>query len=141
MASLYNGSMDITNIMSSQIVTVEMDDKLEVVKDIFDHTQFHHLLVIDNNKLCGIISDRDLLKALSPNIGTLAESSNDLSSLNKRTHQIMTRNPVVIHDNANVNEAIILFNKHKLSCFPVINQKQNPVGILSWRDVFKALER
>ncbi|MFK7794796.1 MAG: CBS domain-containing protein [Gammaproteobacteria bacterium] len=132
--------MNIANIMSNQIVTVEMDDSLSVVKDIFDHTKFHHLLVIDSNKLSGIISDRDLLKAISPNIGTLAESSNDLCSLNKKAHQIMTRNPVAIHEEATMNEAIILFNKHKLSCFPVINKKQNPVGILSWRDIFKSLE-
>jgi acetoin utilization protein AcuB len=127
--------------MSSKIVTVEMDDTLKVVKDIFDHTQFHHLLVIDDNKLCGIISDRDLLKTLSPNLGTLAESIHDSSSLSKKAHQIMTRHPEVISNKASINEAVILFNKHKLSCFPVVNEKHNPVGILSWRDIFKALER
>lgn len=127
--------------MSSNIVTVEMDDTLKIVKEIFDHTQFHHLLVVDANKLCGIISDRDLLKSLSPNLGTLAESSNDLSSLNKKAHQIMSRHPITIDADASINTAIILFNKHKLSCFPVINAQHNPVGILSWRDIFKALEK
>lgn len=52
--------MKINSLMSSNIVTVEMDDTLKIVKEIFDHTQFHHLLVVDANKLCGIISDRDL---------------------------------------------------------------------------------
>ena len=133
--------MNITNIMSSRIVTIEMDDTLKSVKEIFDNTQFHHLLVISNNKLCGIISDKDLLKTLSPNLGTLAESTNDLLSLNKKAHQIMTRHLISINDKAAINEAIMLFNKHNLSCFPVIDGKNNPVGILSWRDIFKALER
>ena len=133
--------MKINSLMSSNIVTVEMDDTLKTVKEIFDHTQFHHLLVVDANKLCGIISDRDLLKSLSPNLGTLAESSNDLSSLNKKAHQIMSRHPITIDADASINTAIILFNKHKLSCFPVINAQHNPVGILSWRDIFKALEK
>lgn len=127
--------------MSSNIVTVEMDDTLKMIKEIFDHTQFHHLLVVDANNLCGIISDRDLLKSLSPNLGTLAESTNDLSSLNKKAHQVMSRHPITIDENASINAAIILFNKHKLSCFPVINAQHNPVGILSWRDIFKALEK
>jgi len=134
-------SMDITSIMSSRIVTVEMDDTLKTVKHLFDNTQFHHLLVIDDNKLCGIISDRDLLKTLSPNLGTLAESTNDLSSLNKKAHQIMARHPVAINHKATVNEAIILFNQHKFSCFPVVDEKNTPLGILSWRDIFKILER
>lgn len=139
--TLYTNSMKINSLMSSNIVTVEMDDTLKIVKEIFDHTQFHHLLVVDANKLCGIISDRDLLKSLSPNLGTLAESSNDLSSLNKKAHQIMSRHPITIDADASIHTAIILFNKHKLSCFPVINAQHNPVGILSWRDIFKALEK
>ncbi len=133
--------MSITNIMSSRIVTVEMDDTLKVVKNIFDHTQFHHLLVIEYEKLCGIISDRDLLKALSPNLDTLAESNHDMSCLNKKAHQIMTRHPVVIKEKASMAQAISLFNQHKLSCFPVVTEKNNPVGILSWRDIFKELEK
>ena len=133
--------MNITNIMSTKIVTVEMDDTLKMVKDIFDNTHFHHLLVVEDNKLCGIISDRDLLKTLSPNIGTLAESATDIPSLNKKAHQIMTRHAVTISDKATMNEAVILFNKHKFSCFPVVNEKLTPVGILSWRDIFKELEQ
>jgi acetoin utilization protein AcuB len=53
----------------------------------------------------------------------------------------MTRHLISINDKAAINEAIMLFNKHNLSCFPVIDGKNNPVGILSWRDIFKALER
>mgnify|MGYP006123867343 FL=1 len=34
----------------------------------------------------GVISDRDLLKTLSPNLGTLAESANNLSCVNKKAH-------------------------------------------------------
>jgi len=54
-------------VMTTRLVTVELDDPLEVVKRIFDSVKFHHLLVVDTGKkLCGVISDRDLLRALSP---------------------------------------------------------------------------
>jgi len=59
--------MALGNLMTARIVTVEMDDRLEVVKEIFDTMHFHHLLVIDEHrKLSGVLSDRDLLRALSP---------------------------------------------------------------------------
>ena len=72
--------------MTKKVVTVEMDDSLRLVKEIFDNVSFHHLLVVDGGKLYGVISDRDLLKNLSPNIGTVAETSRDLAALNKKAH-------------------------------------------------------
>ena len=71
--------MTLGDIMTAWIVPVEMDDRLEVVKVIFDTVNFHHLLVLDENKkLGGIVSDRDLLRALSPYVGSAAETARDL---------------------------------------------------------------
>ena len=52
--------MSLAGAMTTRLVTVEIDDPLEVVKQIFDSVKFHHLLVVDSaTKLCGVISDRD----------------------------------------------------------------------------------
>ena len=131
--------MRLTEIMSANVVTVELDDKLSVVKDTFENLKFHHLLVVENNQLLGVVSDRDLLKALSPNIGTSTESYKDASTLNKRVHQIMTRHPIVLHEDATIDDAINLFNTHGISCIPIVNNDNKPIGIVSWRDVLKAL--
>ena len=131
--------MNIETIMSKSVVTVEMDDSLRVVKEIFDNIRFHHLLVVDSDKLSGVISDRDLLKALSPNIGTVIENSRDAATLNKRVHQIMTRELVTLPPDAGVDDAIHIFNSHNISCIPVVDDERRPVGILSWRDILKTL--
>lgn len=132
--------MQVSQIMSTRIVSVSMDDSLRVIKNIFDNLSFHHLLVIEHGELMGIISDRDLFKALSPNIGTLAETSRDTATLNKLAHQIMTRKPICIAPETQIYDAIAVFNKHGLSCLPVTDIEHKPVGVLSWRDIFKAIE-
>lgn len=132
--------MNVEKIMSKRIVTVEMDDSLKTVKEIFDNVHFHHLLVVESGKLFGVISDRDLLKALSPNIGTIIETAKDTITLNKRVHQIMTSKPVTLTPNAGVYDAIEIFNNHKISCIPVVDDKNKPVGIISWRDILKAVK-
>lgn len=133
-------AMEIGAIMTTRVVTVEMDDRLDVVKKIFDTLNFHHLLVIDDRgKLKGVVSDRDLLKALSPYIGSAAENARDVATLNKRVHQIMSRDPITLPANADIADAMQLFMEHRISCIPIVNAELKPVGILSWRDVFKAL--
>ena len=126
--------------MTATVVSVEMDDSLQVVKHIFENTNFHHLLVVSDDKLIGIISDRDLLKAISPHVDTPSETSRDSATMNKRAHQIMSRNPTTLHSDATIQDAISLFNSHTISCIPVIDKSQNPVGIVSWRDILKAVE-
>ena len=46
----------IADIMSTRVVTVEMDDRLTVAKEIFDQASFHHLLVVDEYQLEGVLS-------------------------------------------------------------------------------------
>jgi acetoin utilization protein AcuB len=132
--------MALGDIMTARIVTVEMDDRLEAVKEIFDTKNFHHLLVVDEDKkLCGIVSDRDLLRALSPNVGSAAETTRDLATLNKRVHQIMTRHPITLHPASTTSEAVNLLLAHRISCIPIVDDMFKPVGIVSWRDLLKSL--
>ncbi|NRA70266.1 MAG: CBS domain-containing protein [Gammaproteobacteria bacterium] len=133
--------MKISKLMSSNLVTVAMDDPLSVVKNIFEQTKFHHLVVIDNNKIVGVISDRDLLKSISFNIDSVTATTKDLASLNKKAHQIMSHNPVFLNQDSTVKTAVKIFNDHKISCIPIVNDNEKPVGIISWRDIMQALGR
>ncbi len=133
--------MTMKQIMSGRVATVELDDKLAVVKDIFEKLRFHHLLVVEGHTLLGVVSDRDLFKALSPNIGTATENYKDAATLNKRVHQIMARHPIVLHEDATIGEAIDLFNTKDITCIPIVNNENRPVGIVSWRDILKNLRK
>ena len=132
--------MNVKEIMSKELMTVKMDDKLKAVKVIFDNVNIHHLLVVEADKLFGVVSDRDMLKALSPNIGTIVEMNRDTITLNKKVHQIMTNEPVTLAPNADISDAIEIFNNHDISCIPVVDNKNKPVGIISWRDIIKAIK-
>ena len=132
--------MNVEKIMSKSLVTINLDDSLETVKVIFDNVNIHHLLVVESDILFGVVSDRDMLKALSPNIGTLSETNRDTISLNKRVHQIMTSDPVTLTPDAEISDAIEIFNNYDFSCIPVVDDKNKPVGIISWRDIIRAIK-
>lgn len=131
--------MQLKDIMSRDVVTVELDDKLALVQEIFHHGKFHHVLAMEKGELLGVVSDRDLYKALSPNIGTATESYKDTATLNKKVHQVMSRRPVVLREESTVDDAIDVFTSHDISCIPILSQADKLVGIVSWRDVLRAL--
>lgn len=133
-------TMIIAKLMSKPIVTVSLDDTLRTVKHIFENAKFHHLLVVEKGVLYGVISDRDLLKSISPFIGTVNETPHDTVTLNRKVHQIMTRKPITLAADADIYKAINIFNRFSISCIPIVDDKNHPVGIISWRDILRALE-
>lgn len=133
-----SAAMKVEELMTKRVVTVSFDDKLETVREIFEEAGFHHLLVLEEGELQGIVSDRDLLRALSPFIESVVETRRDVGTLSQRVHQIMSRNPITLPQDADVAEAIQLFLTRKISCIPIVDDKLRPVGIVSWRDVLKA---
>jgi len=130
--------MNVSEIMVTRIATVEMDDRLTVVKDILDQAPFRHLLVVEDNELQGVISDRDLLRCLSPFLGTDAESVRDATTINQRAHQIMTRSPITIKPALLVRDALSLMLEHNIGCLPVLENGQLK-GIFTWHDGVRAL--
>ena len=133
--------MSVAKLMSERVVTVEPDTSLKTIKELFEQVSFHHLLVEESGMLCGVISDRDLLKSLNPKVDSIAATEKDLACLNKKAHQIMSRQVIYVHVTDDIQKAIQLFNHNDISCIPVVDDDKKPVGILSWRDIIAALEK
>ena len=110
------------------------------MKQIFDSVKFHHLLVVDSDtKLCGVISDRDLLRALSPYIGTVSENARDTRDAEEAGASDHDAAAGDLPPEATVADAVKIFLEHRVSCIPVVGPGFKAVGIVSWRDVLKAL--
>lgn len=127
----------IAHIMTTRVVTVGMDETLERVKKIFHTFRFHHVLVVEDGALVGIISDRDLLKAVSPYVGTLSETPRDIATLSKRVHQIMSHHPITVNVITTLEEAALIMIKQGVSCLPVVSSEGGLLGVITWKDLLK----
>ena len=129
--------MNITEIMSSPIKSVTLDDFLKDVKGIFDENDIRHLIVIEEGELFGIISERDLLKNISPYLNSNVYTTRDIATLNQRVINIVTRNPKFLTNKDSVEQAISLFNTHRIGCIPVVDEKNIPSGIVTRGDIIR----
>jgi len=132
--------MKVVEAMTSRVVTVTMDDRIPVLQNILSQAGFHHLLVVEEGKLQGVISDRDVLRVLSPFLDTEAELVRDLNTAQRPAHQVMTRSPVTVTPDTSVKEALDLMLTHDISCLPVLDRDEI-LGIFTIHDGVRALMR
>ncbi|MGH7133258.1 MAG: CBS domain-containing protein [Phycisphaerales bacterium] len=126
--------MNVEAIMTRDVVTVSMDDTVGTVREIFHTHEFHHLVVVEDGRVVGVVSDRDLLKNLSPFVGTKTERSQDAWCLEKRVHQIMRRQLVSVKPETQVKVAMALLMHHGVTCLPIVDDQQRCHGIVTWHD-------
>ena len=129
--------MKITEIMSSPPITATLDDFLSEVKEILAVNKFEHLVIIEEGKLMGVLSERELLLAISPYVNSNVYTTRDLATLNQRVGQILERHPLYLDDQSELEDAIDMFDKNHISCIPIVDADFVPVGIVTKSDIIR----
>jgi acetoin utilization protein AcuB len=131
--------MLVSEVMTKNVVKVAPDLDLSTLRELFTKTGFHHLLVVDGETLVGVISDRDLLRTVSPFVGTLAERHQDRDTLYRKAHQLMSRALIVARPDDDVRTAAFFLVEKKISCLPVVSEDGKLEGIVTWRDLLRGI--
>lgn len=130
--------LKVRDIMTSDPVTVSQDTRLDEVIGLMKSNQFRHILVIENERLAGIITDRDLRLAMnSPLIQH--DPKEDVELLHShQASDCMTSNPVTVQAEASVTEAVNMMQRFKFDGLPVLDSDERLVGIITVSDVLKS---
>jgi acetoin utilization protein AcuB len=129
--------MKITEIMSSPPITGTLDDFLSEVKEMLAVNNIKHLVIIEEGKLMGVLSERDLLLAISPYVNSNVYTTRDLATLNQRVGQILERHPLYLDDQSEVEDALDMFDKNHISCIPIVDADFVPVGVVTKSDIIR----
>ena len=110
--------MNVGSLMTEKVFRVTPEDSLATIREILQKVNFHHLLVVADEKLVGIVSDRDILKALSPLFDDPARRVDRGAILGRQVEQIMTKDLITVDRETSVKEAAILMLDNNISCLP-----------------------
>ncbi len=132
--------MLIGDIMQSTLVTVAPGTALPDAVRLTKERGIRHLLVVDDGKLVGILSDRDLKRSMASPATTL--SVHELNYLLNRltVAEIMTRTVITIAPSFPVEEAARVMVREKISALPVLDGERM-VGIVTETDVLRLFVR
>lgn len=126
--------MTVENLMSRDVVTVVPDTALMEIRRRLHERGFHHLLVVENSTLLGVISDRDVLKAISSFLDTYGEEHRDVQTLSRPARDIMRTDPITVRLGTGIEEAAHLLLDHDISSLPVV-EETGLVGIVTTKDL------
>lgn len=127
-----NSEKNIRHIMTTNIVAVRSDDSIMKIEELFLHVPIHHVLVTENKKLVGIVSNHDLLKFYRKEIKE--EKVLDRSKI--LVKNIMTVNPVTVDCDDTIGLAADIFLANTFHSLPVVDGKEL-VGIITNHDLIK----
>jgi acetoin utilization protein AcuB len=135
--------MKVSELMTGEPICVAPDDSVEVAVQLLRRRGIRHLLVVKKDRLVGIISDRDIKRALDPQktrkrvmgIGGLFFLLEPIL-----VHEIMTRDPVCIGPNASAQEAASVLVAERFGALPVV-EKGRLVGIITETDLLRHFAR
>ncbi len=132
----------VRQVMTTTVQTLELDDSIALAARIFEREHFHHAVILARGKVFGVLSDRDILKAVSPFAGnTTLERPQDAATLKKRVHQIMSRQPVTVPPECTIADAAHTMLTRRVSCLPIVDDHGALLGILTMRDLIAQLAK
>jgi acetoin utilization protein AcuB len=131
--------MTVAEIMTTKVICASMDDTLDGIRKVLQMNHCHHIPIVEGNRLVGIVSDRDVLKDLSPEADMEGADNHALNTLKKKAHQIMSRKVITISPEDSVEEAAVAMLEKKFSCMPVLERSGAVIGIVTKTDILKSV--
>ena len=132
--------LKVSNFMTQKVLTAHPNDGIRHTFFRMREDEVRHFPVLDDdNKLVGIISDRDLRRPEwvdeAPDLSHIYALDNDLT-----VKDLMSTNLVVAHTFESLHKVTKLLIEHRYGALPVLNKEDELVGILSATDLLQALE-
>lgn len=108
-------------------ITVTEDKTVGDVLNLMAENKIGGIPVVDkNNKLVGIITNRDL---------------RFIKDSKKSVNQVMTKQPLItVKGKVSLEDAEQILQEHKIEKLPVVDENENLIGLITFRDIIKVKE-
>jgi CBS domain-containing protein len=119
--------LKIKDVMNAAVITAKKTDTMRHIQAMMRENYITGLPIIEDQRLLGIVSIDDIVTAL------------DKGFIDCPAQERMTTDVIVLEDDMPLSFAISYLNKYRYGRFPVLNKKQELVGILTSKDVIRTL--
>ena len=132
--------MLVSDVMQAAVLTITPKTSLPEAIRLVQHRGIRHLPVVEDDRLVGIVSDRDLKRAMASSATSLERHELQYLLDTVTVDEIMTRAVITIGRMFPIEEAARIMVKEKVSALPVTEQGRL-IGIVTETDVLELFVR
>ncbi len=131
----------IARIMTRKPETIKPSDSMEEVRKIFEKRGFHHIPVLEGDRLVGLVSYTDYLQLIRTVFDNDQETRVNEKVLNATlVKDVMTQNLLCLSPTDTTEAALRVFKANQFHSLPVVDDKGHLVGIVTTYDLMRVLE-
>src|SRR5450756_1130822 len=130
--------MFVKNHMTPNPINIPSDTPVFEALTILKRQKIRQLPVVDDGRLVGLVTERDLL-TVSPSPATALSIHEINYLLSKMTvREVMIKNPTLLSQDTTIEEAAVIMREHKFGSLLVVEDKKL-IGIITESDLFDAI--
>ena len=127
----------VKNWMTHDVITITPETTLPEAHKLMTDYQIRRLPVVKNGRLVGIVTRGDIRGAEASDATSLSVWELNYLLSNLKIKEIMTHHPIVISQEATIDEAAQVMLENKISGLPVVDYHGELVGIITESDIFR----
>ena len=126
-------------IMMGSPVSLKPDDNLDLANDVIALGRIRHIPVVQDGRLVGMITERDLIGAAANKIFGLKQASKSALLKTVRIKDVMKKRVVTVAPDTPIKDTVHLMAEKKIGCVPVVADGAL-VGLDTTTDVLRYVE-
>ena len=131
-------TMQAKDVMTELVVTVSRQLTLRELEHLFETHDFNGFPVVEDHHLIGIVTKFDFLKNFVFTPTTVFPHYDDL--MKRTVEEIMIKKVCTVHSSTPLTRVLQLMVDTRDKSFPVVDEKNRLVGIISRGDIVRALK-
>ena len=126
--------------MTPKVITIGKEASLLEARELMRDHNIRHLPVVDEQeKLIGVITDRDIRGVMPLENVRLPDFCKKMEMVTQlKVGDVMTPDPITIGPHDTIEDALLMFEQKKVGAFPVVDDERRLKGIISVRDILRA---
>ena len=130
----------VSEFMSPYLITIDPYENLAAAYEVMQKNQIRRLPVVEDEKLVGILTFKDVLDAKPSDVKHSLNLSEIYELLSTIIVQVaMTEKPVVTYQTDTLGHAAELMLEKKIGGLPVIDANKKLVGLVTESDIFRTI--
>lgn len=129
----------VSDYMSTDIISVSPSDRLVHARRVMIDAKIGRLLVMDGEKLVGLLASKDISKAMISFRKVVPDKHQAARIRNLIVEDVMTQSITTVADDTSIADVAKLMLEKGVSGFPVSDENNNIVGLITKTDILELL--